>query len=93
MPSSARDPRVRAAVDAREEGAAILVMARTDARATHGFDEALDRCKAFADLGADIVFLEAPTHEREMEQLCREIPAPSMANIEKKSPPSNPMQA
>lgn len=73
--------RVRAAVDAREEGADILVMARTDARFGHGFDEALWRGQAFADLGADIVFFEAPQSEGEMERLCREIPGPKMANM------------
>jgi len=73
--------RVRAAVDAREEGADILVMARTDARHDHGFDEALDRCKAFVDLGADLTFFEAPLSEAEMERLCREIPGPKMANL------------
>ena len=73
--------RVRAAVDAREEGADILVMARTDARHEHGFDEALARCKAFVDLGADITFFEAPLSEAEMERLCREIPGPKMANM------------
>ena len=45
--------RIRAAVDAREEGADILILARTDARGPLGFDEALERCRAFADLGAD----------------------------------------
>lgn len=73
--------RIRAALDAREEGADILVMARTDARATHGFDEALERSKAFADLGADIVFFEAPESESEMARLCEAIPAPLMANM------------
>lgn len=74
--------RVRAAVDARESGADILVMARTDARAGHGLDEAIERCRAFADLGADILFLEAPRDEAEMERLCRALPErPKMANI------------
>ena len=73
--------RIRAAVDAREEGADVLIMARTDARATDGFDEALERCKAFVDLGADLIFLEAPVQESEMERLCREIAAPTMANM------------
>ena len=73
--------RVRAAVDAREEGADILVMARTDARFGHGFDEALERCRAFRDLGADVTFFEAPRSEAEMERLCREIPGPTMANM------------
>jgi len=73
--------RIRAAVDARDEGADILVMARTDARFSHGFDEALWRCQAFEDLGADIVFFEAPRSEDEMERLCREIRCPKMANM------------
>jgi 2-methylisocitrate lyase-like PEP mutase family enzyme len=74
--------RIRAAVRAREAGADVLVMARTDARAQHGFDEALDRCRAFADLGADMLFLEAPRSEAEMERFCREGPAlPKMANV------------
>jgi len=73
--------RVRAAVDARAEGAGILVMARTDARAPLGFDEALWRARAFADLGADLVFLEAPHDESEMERSCREVPVPCMANM------------
>ena len=73
--------RVRAAVDARDEGAGILVMARTDARATDGLEEALWRAKAFADLGADIVFVEAPRDEAEMTRVCAEVPAPQMANM------------
>jgi 2-methylisocitrate lyase-like PEP mutase family enzyme len=73
--------RIRAAVDAREEGSDILVMARTDANATDGFDEALWRAKAFADLGADLIFFEAPRSQDEMETSCREIPAPCMANM------------
>lgn len=74
--------RVRAAVDAREAGADLLVMARTDARAGHGLDEAIERCRGFADLGADILFLEAPHSEVEMERLCEALPdLPKMANI------------
>ena len=73
--------RVHAAVDAREEGADILIMARTDARATDGFDEAVARCRAFADVGADITFLEAPQSESEMLELCEAIPGPKMANL------------
>lgn len=73
--------RVRAAVDAREEGAAILVMARTDARATLGIEEAIWRGRAFAELGADVVFVEAPLDERELERVAREISAPKMVNL------------
>jgi len=73
--------RIRAAVDAREDGADILVMARTDARATDGLDEALWRARAFADAGADLLFVEAPRDEREMEQVCAASALPQMANL------------
>jgi len=73
--------RIRAAVDAREEGADIVIVARSDARHAEGLHEAIERCKAFADLGADVTFLEAPRSEEEMAELCREIPGPKMANM------------
>ncbi len=73
--------RVRAAVDAREEGADILIMARTDARAPEGLDEAMWRMAAFADLGADILFLEAPRSEDEMRRFCDGVEGSKMANL------------
>ena len=73
--------RVRAAVDAREAGADVLLMARTDARDTHGLDEALWRAQAFADAGADLLFVESPRDESEMERICAESPLPQMANL------------
>jgi 2-methylisocitrate lyase-like PEP mutase family enzyme len=57
--------RCRAAAEAcREEG--ILLLARTDARTSRGFDEALARVKAFVAEGADILFLDSPQSENEM---------------------------
>src|SRR5580692_4874471 len=57
--------RCRAAAEAcREEG--ILLLARTDARISRGFDEALSRVKAFVAEGADILFLDSPQSEAEM---------------------------
>lgn len=73
--------RIRAAVDARNDGADILVMARTDANATDGFEEAIWRIRAFAEAGADILFLEAPNSEREMRAFCDAVPGPKMANM------------
>ena len=73
--------RVRAAVDARNAGADILIMARTDARAILGLDEAIARCQAFRALGADITFLEAPVSEEEMRRYCLEVDGPKMANL------------
>ena len=58
--------RVRAAIDARNEGTDILILARTDARATDGLAEAIARGQAFAELGADILFVESPRSDKEM---------------------------
>lgn len=74
--------RIRAAVDARREsGLDIVIVARTDARATHGFDDAMTRLRAFRDEGADLLFLEAPADEDELRRFAREIDAPAMANL------------
>ena len=54
-------------------GADILIMARTDARAGLGMDEAIYRCQRFRELGADITFLEAPESVEEMQRYCREV--------------------
>ncbi|HEY7186522.1 MAG TPA: isocitrate lyase/PEP mutase family protein [Vicinamibacterales bacterium] len=73
--------RIRAAVDARDAGADIVIMARTDARACVSLDEAIERCLAFRELGADITFLEAPVSEAEMRRYCTQVPGPKMANL------------
>jgi len=73
--------RIEAAVDARDEGADILIMARTDANYTDGFEEALERCRDFAEIGADITFLEAPRDVEEMRRYCQEVPGAKMANM------------
>jgi 2-methylisocitrate lyase-like PEP mutase family enzyme len=73
--------RIKAAVDAREAGADILILARTDARHQYGLDEAIERAAKFADLGADILFVEAPKNIDEMRRICTELPGPKMANI------------
>jgi 2-methylisocitrate lyase-like PEP mutase family enzyme len=73
--------RIRAAVDARDAGADILIMARTDARACVDLDEAIARCRAFREIGADITFLEAPLGEAEMRRYCAEVDGPKMANL------------
>jgi len=77
--------RIRAAVDAREalraRGRDILILARTDARHEHGLGEAIDRAAQFSELGADILFVEAPRTAQEMQQVCAALPGPKMANI------------
>ena len=74
--------RIRAAVRAREEhGLDVLLMARTDANATHGFDEAIWRARAFADAGADLTFLEAPEDTDQMRRYCELVPGWKTANL------------
>src|SRR6202034_355459 len=59
--------RCRVAVEAcREEG--VLLLARTDARISRGFDEALARLKAFVTEGPDILFLDSPQSEAELRE-------------------------
>ena len=73
--------RIQAAVDARNEGPDILIMARTDARATNSLSEAIVRTQGFAEIGADVTFLEAPESEIEMREYCASVPGPKMANM------------
>lgn len=77
--------RIRAAVDARDElreaGGDILILGRSDARATDGLDEGLRRMEAFAEAGADMLFLEAPRSEEEMRAFCQATDRPSLANM------------
>ncbi|MGY9047601.1 MAG: isocitrate lyase/PEP mutase family protein [Rhodobacterales bacterium] len=81
VPFAAARMRTRAAVDARQNENTLIV-ARTDARATDGYTEAMDRASAFIEEGADITFVEAPQSEEEM----RAIPAtlkgtPQLVNL------------
>jgi 2-methylisocitrate lyase-like PEP mutase family enzyme len=71
--------KVRAAVDARSSDD-LLIVARTDARATLGLSAAIDRVNAYAEAGADIVFLEAPQTVEEIERIAREVTAPQIVN-------------
>ncbi len=70
-----------ARADVRKAGGDILILARTDAAAMHGLDEAIWRANAFRDAGADILFVEAPRSTSEMQRLTREAPGIHMANM------------
>ena len=72
--------KVRAAVEARGDDGP-LVIARTDARAIHGLDAAIDRARRFREAGADILFVEAPETEAEIEAVAEAFPdAPLVFN-------------
>lgn len=72
--------KVRVAVDSRSTDD-FLVIARTDARTGLGFDEAVRRGQAYAEAGADVVFVESLQSEEEMRQACSLIRAPLIANM------------
>ena len=72
--------RVQAAVDARNAGADIVILARTDARVV-SLGEAIERCKMFMEIGADWTFLEAPRSREEMQEYCSQVPGPKLANM------------
>jgi 2-methylisocitrate lyase-like PEP mutase family enzyme len=68
-------------VEAREDKHNFLVIARTDARASLGVDEAMRRLEAYAEAGADILFFEAPQSEEEMRRACAAFDKPMLANM------------
>jgi methylisocitrate lyase len=72
--------RIKAAVDARTDES-FVVMARTDALASEGLEEALDRSNSFAEAGADMIFAEAVTTLEQYETFCRNLDVPILANI------------
>jgi 2-methylisocitrate lyase-like PEP mutase family enzyme len=60
----------------------FCMIARTDARGVHGFDDAIRRGRAFAKLGVDAVFIEAPQSESELEEIPRALPGiPLLVNV------------
>jgi 2-methylisocitrate lyase-like PEP mutase family enzyme len=73
--------KIKVACDARRDKRNTLIIARTDARQSEGIDGALRRGDAYAEAGADIVFVEALTTEEEMRRACAAIGKPMMANM------------
>jgi 2-methylisocitrate lyase-like PEP mutase family enzyme len=72
--------KIRAAADARQDKD-FLIIARTDSRAVHGFNHAVDRANAFAEAGADILFVEATESLEEVRSLPKLLPKPQLINI------------
>ncbi len=72
--------KVRAAVAARRDPETLIV-ARTDARGPHGLEEALRRCRAFKDAGADILFVDGPQSDEELRAIGSQLQGPLLANM------------
>ena len=74
------EQRLRAAADGRRDPETMIV-ARTDARTTCGLAEAIRRGRAYAEAGADIIFVESPESKAEFCEIARSIPKPALANM------------
>lgn len=74
--------KIKTALKARDEDDPELVIGgRTDARSVSDFEDALDRAVAYAEAGADYIYVEAPQSLREVETLVEKVPAPLAFNI------------
>jgi 2-methylisocitrate lyase-like PEP mutase family enzyme len=80
VPTAEMVGKIKAAVDARQDPD-FLVMARTDARSVHGFEAAVERAVAFAEAGADILFVEACESVHEIRALPSRLPVPQLMNM------------
>ncbi|TGK03384.1 methylisocitrate lyase [Leptospira selangorensis] len=72
--------RIRAAVDAKTDPK-FVIMARTDALANEGLEKAIERCKAFVNAGADMIFPEAVTDPETYRKFTEAVSVPILANI------------
>ena len=81
IPTEDMVDKIKVAADAREDKENFLIIARTDARASLGVDEALRRLEAYAKAGADVLFFEAPQSEEEMRRACESFDLPMLANM------------
>lgn len=73
--------KIKAALDAREDPD-FVVIARTDARAVLGVEEAIKRAKAYVEAGADVIFFEAPQSLEELKIIAKSIDAPLLINMD-----------
>lgn len=80
VPLAEQLKKLRAAIDARQEGD-LFIVARTDARQALGLSDAVQRGVAFKEAGADAVFIEAPETKEEMREIARNVPGPLVANM------------
>lgn len=72
--------KIKAACDARRDKD-LLIMARTDAAAVHGFNAAVERAQAYAEAGADLLFVEAVTELEHVRALPKRLSTPQLINM------------
>ena len=66
---------------AKKYSSSVLVIARTDAIAVTGFDDAIERAEAYRDAGADMLFVEAPQTLQQIEAIAQRVPGPKLINM------------
>lgn len=80
IPTGEMVQKIKAAVDARRDPDFVLI-ARTDAIAVTGLDDALERANSYREAGADVLFVEAPRTVEEMRTVIRSVPGLHLANM------------
>ena len=80
VPAQEMADKLRAASEYRTD-ADFVIIARTDARAVTGLDDAIARANLYAESGADMIFFEAPQTEEEIARVAREVKAPLLSNM------------
>ncbi|MDP2627819.1 MAG: isocitrate lyase/PEP mutase family protein [Candidatus Rokubacteria bacterium] len=80
IPTNEFCDKIRAASEYRTDPD-LLIIARTDARAVTGLDDAIERGNRYAEAGADVIFVEAPQSMDEVQRIAREVKAPLLANM------------
>ncbi len=80
IPLAEMAQKIRAARDAAADPD-LVIIARTDAIAVEGFESAIIRAAAYAEAGADMLFIEAPQSEHQIEEIGRRIPQPKLINM------------
>jgi 2-methylisocitrate lyase-like PEP mutase family enzyme len=80
IPTAEMSQKLRAARDAAQD-ADLVIIARTDALAIEGLDAAIERAHAYASAGADVLFVEAPVSEAQVETIARSLPYPTLINM------------
>lgn len=80
IPTQEMVAKLKAALDARKDPNFVL-MARTDALAVNGIDDAIERMAVYREVGADLLFVEAPESVEQMRRICSELNGPCIANM------------
>lgn len=80
VPTGEMVGKLRAALEARRDPD-LVIIARTDAVAVEGLEAALERASAYREAGADVLFVEAPESEAQVEAIAARLPGPKLINV------------